>query len=210
MRQLAVAAMVAWVAGAQVGCATIFTGTSDEVLVDCDPEGATCAVIGGGGVGGLLVTASQVNAGMRTILRMVERHVSPSARETLSRVDFNELVAALVARSRVDRLPPGLVSDAASIIEGLSKGLVDDILEALGIQEIGTSPFEVRLKKGRPWGVLCFKEGYKARIELIGLRFNPVTFLNVFNLFIGCGIDIMTGAMFNLEDRVRIRLKRRD
>lgn len=60
------------------------------------------------------------------------------------------------------------------------------------------------------WGVLCFKEGYKARIDLVGLRFNAVTLLNALNLFLGCFVDLATGAMFNLEEKTRIKLKKRE
>ncbi len=209
MKKLLAAAVLA-IAFAQVGCATIFTGTSDKVEIDCEPAGATCVVIGDGGIGGLLVTATQANVGLRKILEMVEPHVSPEARETMKKVDFNDLVASLVQWGKLDQIPPDLVAGFGAIIQKLPKSLVNDILDALGIKEFGVSPFTTgKLKKGKSWGVLCFKDGYKARIELIGLRFNAVTILNIFNLFIGCFVDLATVAMFNLEEKTRIKLRKR-
>ncbi|MBI2932803.1 MAG: hypothetical protein HYY16_14240 [Planctomycetes bacterium] len=208
MKKLAVVA--AFLAVAQMGCATILSGTSDKVQIDCEPVGSTCVVIGEGGIGGLLVTATQANVGLRKILEMVAPHMSPEARETLKKVDFNDLVASLVMWARLDQAPPDFVAGFGTLIKSLPKALVEDILDALGLKEFGISPFTVKLKKGKMWGVLCFKEGYKARIDLVGLRFNAVTLLNALNLFLGCFVDLATGAMFNLEEKTRIKLKKRE
>jgi len=206
-RLLAIA--VAVTAFAQVGCATIFTGTSDKVLIDCDPEGSTCVVLGGRGIGGLLVTATQINVASRKVIGMIEPHVGAEARGVLEKIDLNELIAALVMMGKLDQVPPEMVTGFRAILKKIPIGTIDDILDALGVQDFGVTPHSVKLHKGGSFGALCFKDGYKARIELVGLRFNWVTLLNIFNFGLGLLIDIPTGAWLNLEERVRIHLAKR-
>ena len=71
----------------------------------------------------------------------------------------------------------------------------------------GKAPRRPNLERGQPYTVIAWAPGRKARMEVIGVRPNWWTFLNVLNLGLGLLIDIPTGAWLKLEDPIRFRLE---
>jgi hypothetical protein len=78
---------------------------------------------------------------------------------------------------------------------------------ALGLEGLGPSPLDTKLKKGRKYAVIAWQEGFSARTAGIDMKFNWVVLVNVFNAFLGVPVDILTGAWFNLSpSRLQLRL----
>ncbi len=196
----------------QVGCASLFTGTSQKVVIETEPEGATTIVIGSS-LGSLLVAASKASTIAQKIFDILDPVLSPETRELLRKIDINELIAFLVMKAKLDHIPPEAVETAKEVVTVLEKlpiNIVEKVMDMLGVQDFGVAPLKVELKKGKAVAVIAWAKGHKARVEVIDLRFNFVVLLNIFNLFLGVPIDIITGAWFNLEDKVKIRLRKRE
>lgn len=197
-------------AASQVGCATLFTGTSEDLTIESDPPNAVVVVIGGT-VGNLLVRASQATSVAQKIFDVLDPHLGTELRETLRKVDLNELIAALGTLARLNRIPTGLVDDVRSVVEKIPRPIAEKAMEVLGLDHVGTTPTKCRIGKGGPTAVIAWAEGHHPRMESVDVRFNWVAVLNVFNFFIGLAIDIPTGAWLEPKtDRLRIRLKKRE
>ena len=176
------------------GCATIFTGTSQRITVTTHPP-ASFVVVVGTPMASVILAAKESSAVTRKVLELAGPALPEAARARLLRLDVDELITKLVLWARLDRLPPEL----AGHVDRVPPFVRDRLLGMIGVEAFGTSPLTVKLKKGRKYAVLSWREGHAARTAGIDMKFNWVVMVNVLNAFLGVPIDIVTGAWFNLS-----------
>ncbi|MCC6333680.1 MAG: hypothetical protein IT380_06805 [Myxococcales bacterium] len=194
MLRLAVAVTVVVVNSA---CATVFTGTRQDIAVTSTPPGATVVVLGGTPAN-LALRAQKVAELREPVLALLGPHLPEPVRAALQEMDVDELVTKLVLLTRVSELPPELAASAGGLLSAIPGPIVDKLTELLGIEGTGVSPTKFELKKGKPYAVVLWAKGYGAKLLKVDTTFNWVTLVNVLNAFLGVIVDGVTGAWFNL------------
>lgn len=204
MRILALASLLL-AAGASTGCAAILSGTRQHVQITSHVPETTCITLGGT-VGTWVAGASTANDFAVKMFESIDPYLPEEARGKLRHVDLNELITICVLSALKVELPPALVK-GRDYLQRLPPVLIEKFLEWFYIMDWGKAPRRPNLERGQPYTVIAWAPGRKARMEVIGVRPNWWTFLNVLNLGLGLLIDIPTGAWLKLEDPIRFRLE---
>jgi hypothetical protein len=176
---------------ALTGCATIFTGSSQKITIDTAPQRSVVVVVGSPAAPVLLSLKRSSDISQK-VVSILSPFISERAGERLRGLALEELVTRMAAWARLGIVPDYLEGAA------LPAAVQGRLLSVLGIEHVAVSPTTVKLKKGRKYAVLAWQEGHQARLVGIGMKFNFVTLVNVFNLFLGVPIDMLTGAWYNL------------
>ncbi|MEW5742103.1 MAG: hypothetical protein AB1938_24520 [Myxococcota bacterium] len=180
------------------GCATVFTGTRQDIALTSTPPGATVVVLGGTPAN-LALRAKKVDDLRELVLSLLGPYLPEEVKEAAKVMDIDELVTKLVLLTRLSEVPPELVASAGSFLSAIPGPIVDKLADILGIEGAGVSPTKFELKKGKPYAVVTWAKGYGAKLLKVDTTFNWVTLVNVLNAFLGVIVDGLTGAWFNLS-----------
>jgi len=180
-----------------VGCATVFTGTRQDISVLSTPPGATVVVLGGTPAN-LALRAKKVDELRAFVLSLLGPYLPPEVRAAAQAMSIDELLTKLVLLTRLSELPPELVASSAVFATAIPGPILDKLSDFLGIEGVGVSPTKWELKKGKPYALVTWKKGYGAKLLKVDTTFNWVTLVNVLNAFLGVIVDGLTGAWFNL------------
>lgn len=180
-----------------VGCASVFTGTRQNISVVSTPPGATVVVLGGTPAN-LALRAKKVDELREFALNLLGPFLPPEVREAAQHMSIDELVTKLVLLTRLSDVPPELISASGSFLSAIPGPVIDKLADFLGIEGAGVSPTAWELKKGKPYAIVTWQKGYGAKLLKVDTTFNWVTLVNVLNAFLGVIVDGLTGAWFNL------------
>ena len=195
--------------GLQTGCASIFTGTRQHVEIQTSPSGAQVVVIGG--KAGLAVLAvSKFGSVTGPVLRLLGSNLDAAGQDSLKSLEPAGFIISIVLA--LQGTPTSLIpEETAQMIATIPGSLRKKVLTVLAVKSQGASPHRCELKKGGPYAVLAWTEGYRGRGRTLGVSLNGTVFLNIFNFFvIGVPIDILTGAWMNLDpEKMHVSLEKR-
>lgn len=183
---------------AQTGCATVFSGSSQDMGFGSAPPGATVIVIGGP-VGSALLAGKKYSDRVQTAIGILKKVLPASAGPSLAkleRLNADELVTKLALWLKFDRIPAE-IDPALRFDIPLPAELA--ILELLGFEATGVAPFDARVGKGEKYAVIAYWEGRRAKVYETEESFNFLFLLNIFNAFLLCPVDIVSGAWFNVR-----------
>ena len=197
MKKLALVAAVLSVAVSQTGCATIFSGTSTRVKIDCDHPKASVVVIGGGAAS-MILKAQKIAGLADRIIDKLSPHVPQDSMDELRKHSLEEMVG-IIALSLTSPMSMMFLSEKTrDAIAKIPKPVRDAVLSMIGIEAVGRTPMTVTLKKQGSYAIVVAPEGKAPRIVGTKASFDFLVLLNVFNLFLGVPVDILTGAWFDL------------
>lgn len=207
MKRFAILAALVAAAGGQVGCATIFSGTSTKVRIESDPQGAGVVVLGGG-TASMILKAQKIAGLADRIIAKLGPHVPKDSMDELRKHTLEEMVG-IIALSLTSPMSMGFLSEKTrTAIANIPKPVRDAVLDLIGIEATGQTPMSVTLKKGGSYAVVVAPEGKAPKIVGLKTSFDFLVLLNVLNLFIGVPIDILTGAWFDVgPEKVFVRFK---
>lgn len=186
------------------GCATIFSGTTQDVRIRSNVEDTSCVVLGGY-AGSVLATASTVSEVAQAVFDVLDPWLDPEDREALRKVDINEVIAYVGVRA-VDAEMPQALKESLALLQRVPDRAIRELLDLFAVMDYGPLPRKVELKRARTYAVVAWADGYKARVEVIGIRPNFVTLWNILNFGLGFIVDFLTGAWSNLEDPIKFEL----
>lgn len=178
------------------GCATIFTGTRQEIAFSSQPPSST--VVLGGTPAEILAKVKDLNDAKDFLVRLFAPLLPADARAFLEALSPDELLTFIVAAT--NPTPPAAEAlDAVGDVYARAPRILREVVaKSLFVQGFGTTPLALELKKGAEYAAISWAPGRRARLLVVETRFNFVTLLNVFTLGIGFVVDVLTGAMFNL------------
>lgn len=198
--------VLVWIVGfASSGCATMFSGRTQDVEITSNVSGTQCVVLGGY-LGSLLSTASTASEITQAVFDILDPVLDPDDREALRRIDIDEVIAYVGVTASGTEIPPELVQSVA-FLQHVPSGVMDELLDLFALMYFGPLPQDVELRRAKTYAVVAWADGYKPRVEVIGIRPNFVTLWNVLNLGLGFVVDFLTGAWSNLEDPIRFELR---
>lgn len=208
MRQL-LPALLLLTGMAASGCASIFSGLSQEVRLTSDVEGAQCIVLSGV-VGTALSAASGVSDLSQKVFDLMDPVLDTADREMLRKADLNELITyGAIAMSEVE-IPKELDS-TMRFLKRVPKRVWKEVMDLFYIVDVGPFPREVDLRRARTTAIVAWAPGYKADVITVhGFRFNFVTLWNILNFGLGFIIDAATGAWGRYPGVVPIPLQKRE
>ena len=184
----------------QVGCATLFTGTRQDVPIDSAPPGATVVVLQGTPAL-VALKAKRVSDFKDGVVNLFGDSLTPEARAFLLSLSTDELVTQLVLWLRLSEAPPELAAGARQVgqLLGLVPAFVRDrVSDFIGIAAVATTPVVQNLRKGQEYAVVTWARGHRARLLMVETTFNWVTLLNVFIAVVPAVVDVLTGAWLKL------------
>jgi hypothetical protein len=198
--------VVAAAAASQVGCATIFSGTSAKIRIESDPKGADVVVIGGGAAS-MILKAQKIAGLADSIIAKLSPHVPEGSVKELRKHSFEDIVG-IVALSMTSPFSLSFLSeDTRKALANLPKPVKSAILDLIGIEDTGKTPMTVTLDKGAAYAVVVSNGGQVPKVVGIKNSFDFLVLLNVFNLLLGVPIDVLTGAWMDLgPEKVFVRL----
>lgn len=183
------------------GCATVFTGTKQEVPITSSPPGATVVVVSGTAAN-LALKAKKVSDFKDTLVNgLLGGALPPEAKAVLLSLSTDELITQLVLWVRAQQVPAAVAGGAAQAQQVLALVplfLREKVGAYLGISAIEATPFSPKLRKGREYALVTWAPEHRARLLEIDTRFNWVVLLNVFTFGLGAIVDVLTGAWLNL------------
>lgn len=179
------------------GCATIFTGTRQDISFASQPPSTT--VVLGGAAGEVLAKVKDVTATKDFFVRLFAPLLPDDARRFLEALNPDELLSFIVAATKPTAATGAVVDSVGDVYARAPPILRDVVAKNLFVQAVGTTPLTANLKKGAEYAAISWAPGRRARLLIVETRFNFVTLLNVFTLGVGFIVDLLTGAMFNLE-----------
>jgi hypothetical protein len=155
-------------------------------------------VVLGGTPANLALRAKKVSDLREPVLALLGPHLPEEVRTAVQAMGIDELVTKLVLLTRLSEVPPELVASAGAFLSAIPGPIRDTLADFLGIEGTGVSPTKFELKKGKPYAVVTWAKGYRAKLLRVDTTFNWVTLVNVLNAFLGVMVDGLTGAWFNL------------
>jgi hypothetical protein len=205
MRRILIAGTLLAAAGAQTGCAMIFSGTSADVRIDSDPSGANVVVLGGS-AGSIVLKATKVAALADTLLAQLKGHVGDESMGELRKHSLEEIVG-IIAVSLTSPMSLTFLSEKTrQDLMKIPKPIRDIVYKMLGVEAVGKTPLSLDLKKSGGYAIIVAPEGKAPKVVGLETSINWTTLLNVLNAFLGVPIDLLTGAIWNLEpERVFVR-----
>lgn len=178
------------------GCATVFSGTRQDVTFTSRPASST--VVLGGAPAEVLAKVKDVTATKDFFVKLFSPLLPDDARRFLEALNPDELLSFIVAAANPTSATAGVVDSAGDVYAKAPAILRDVVAKSAFIQGFGSTPLTLSLKKGSEYAAISWGPGRRARLLIVETRFNFVTLLNVFTLGIGFVVDLLTGAMFNL------------
>ena len=200
--------VLAAAAASQVGCATIFSGSSSKIRIESDPKGADVVVIGGGAAS--MILKAQKLAGLAdSIIAKLSPHVPENSVKELRKHSFEDIVG-IVALSMASPFSLGFLSeDTRKALAALPKPVKSAILDLIGIEETGKTPMTVTLDKGAAYAVVVARGNQAPKVVGLKNSFDFLVLLNVFNLLLGVPIDVLTGAWMDLgPEKVFVKISK--
>jgi hypothetical protein len=192
---------------AQSGCASVFSGTHQEVRFVSDPPGASVIVVGGS-AGELVLDAKKQSDRLQIAIAMLRSMAPEEYGPALARLEAlraDELIPKLVTWLEESRLPAELASLPPVAIPRGAKMVV---LEVLGVGPCGATPYTGEVRRGSKYAVIVRLEGYRPKIVALDESFNWVFLLNIFNAFMLCPVDIVSGSWYGVDaDEVVVTLE---
>jgi hypothetical protein len=181
---------------ALTGCATVFTGTRQDVRFESQPP--STAIVLSGAPAALLSKAKEISDIKDVVVRLLSSALPPEARTFLESLTPDEFLTMLVAILHPDARTSATV-DAVGDVYARTPQLVRDLVaKSLFVEAGGTTPLFVSLRKGQEHVAISWAVGRRARLLVVETRFNFVTLLNVFTLGLGFIVDAISGAWLNL------------
>lgn len=179
------------------GCATILSGTRQDVSFSSRPASST--VVLGGVAGEVLAKVSDLNAAKDFLVSVLSVVLPDDARAFLLALSPDELLTLIVAAANPDARTTATVEVAGDLLARAPGPLRDAIAKLLLVHAAGSTPLLVNLKKGAEYAAISWSPGRRAHLGIIETRFNFVSLLNVFTLGIGFIVDALTGAWLSLS-----------
>lgn len=178
------------------GCATIFTGTRQDIAFTSRPTSS--AVVLGGPPAEVLAKVKDVTATKDFFVKLFSPLLPDDARRFLEALNPDELLSFIVAATNPTAATAGTVDSVGDVYAKAPAILRDVVAKNVFIQGFGSTPLTLNLKKGAEYAAISWAPGRRARLLIVETRFNFVALLNVFTLGVGFVVDLLTGAMFNL------------
>jgi hypothetical protein len=186
------------------GCASIFTGTTQNVTVDTGQPGQMVVVLGDPSATALLELKDNEDMA-KGIVDLIAPLLPPDRRAALDKLSVEELITRMVVWVKLDQVPPEL---AGSGMAALPDAIKEQLSDLLGIEAVGPSPLTATLDKGDEYAVIAWQKGYQAGVGKIDTTFNYVTLVDILTAGLGVIVDAWTGAWFDLTpDHVQVTLQ---
>jgi len=195
-------------AATQIGCATIFSGSSSKIRIESEPKGADVVVIGGGAAS--MILKAQKLAGLAdSIIAKLSPHVPQDSVKELRKHSFEDIVG-IVALSMTSPFSLGFLSeDTRKALASLPKPVKSAILDLIGIEDTGKTPMTVTLDKGAAYAVVVARGDQVPKVVGLKNSFDFLVVLNIFNLLLGVPIDILTGAWMDIgPEKVHVKFQK--
>lgn len=179
------------------GCATIFSGSSQNVSIRVTPEDSTIIVLGGA-TGAALAKVGKVAYIQRRILELLSPAVSAEDREFIAAVGIERFLTNLILEMKTGRVPTDTTQQLAEIYARIPRPLKEKIMGTIGLEAFGVGSLDVELDRGEIYAVIGWRTGSDIKIRSIDGSFNWATLWNILNLGLGVPIDLYTGAWLKL------------
>lgn len=184
------------VVGLASSCATIFTGTRQDIQFTSRPSSST--VVLGGPPAEVLAKAKDVTAAKDFFVKLFSPLLPDDARRFLEALNPDELLSFIVAAANPGAAAASTVDSVGDVYAKAPSILRDVVAKNVFIQGFGSTPLTLSLKKGSEYAAISWAPGRRARLLIVETRFNFVSLLNIFTLGVGFVVDLLTGAMFTL------------
>ncbi|MBL8923434.1 MAG: hypothetical protein JNJ54_31565 [Myxococcaceae bacterium] len=178
------------------GCATIFTGTRQDLGFTSRPASST--VVLGGAPAEVLAKVKDVTAAKDFFVKLFSPLLPDDARRFLEALNPDELLSFIVAAANPTAATASTVDTVGDVYARAPAILRDVVAKNVFVQGFGATPLSLSLKKGSEYAAISWAPGRRARLLIVETRFNFVALLNIFTLGVGFVVDLLTGAMFNL------------
>jgi hypothetical protein len=190
------------------GCASLFSGLSQDVRLTTEVEGAQCIVLGGT-VGTALSAVSGVSDLTQKVFDLMDPVLEEGDRASLRQADLNELITyAAMTMSEVEI--PSELDSTLRFLKRVPKRIWRELMDLFSIIDVGPFPREVELRRARTSAIVVWAPGHKADVITVhGFRFNFVTLWNLLNFGFGFLIDAATGAWGKYPSVIPITLEPR-
>ena len=182
----------------QTACATIFTGTHQEVAVASTPPANVVVV--SGTAANLALRAGEMNELKNKLVAVIAPALTPGQKKLVDLMQPDELVTRLVLEltPAFKNAPPNLVETSGHLLAALPDSARDTLRDLIGIETVGRTPLKLDLPKGEPFAVVTWAPGHRARLLTIDTTFNWVVLANVLTLGLGAIVDVLDGAWLDL------------
>ncbi len=188
------------------GCATILSGSSQEVSFRSDPQQAAFVVVGGT-VGKYMITASKTSDTAQKLRTVLAPHLDRETTEFLRQFTLEELISYLVIYANPGQLAAAIPDDVTAVLNTLPKSILKTALGQIGIETFGVTPTTEALDTDSSYIVLGYLDGRKVDTFVIETERNGYVFLNVLTLGLGLIVDLISGAWCELDtDTVQLTL----
>lgn len=179
------------------GCATVLSGTRQDLAFTSEPTSST--VVLGGAPAEILAKLQSVTEAKDFVVRLLASALPDDARQFLEALSPDELLTMLVAVLHPTAAMANTV-DALGAMYARTPQLVRDVVtRTIFVAGAGSTPMTVNLKKGSEYAAISWAPGHRAKLLVVETRFNFVSLLNVFTLGLGFVVDALTGAWFSLH-----------
>jgi len=179
------------------GCATMFSGSSQEIQIDSN-EKDTKIIVLGGVIGSVVAKANDQSDAIEQIVEWTTPYIGEEEGKILANLRLEELITALVLKLKLNRTPSGKLGEVADILSSLPPAVTDEVFSYLGLEVYDDAPLNKELKRGRIYAVIGWTDAKGTEVESIDTTFNWATLWNILNFGIGIPIDIWTGAWLKL------------
>ncbi len=179
------------------GCATVLSGTRQDVTFVSSPSSTT--VVLGGAPADLLVKVRDVSEAKDFIVRLISPGLTDEARRFLESLNPDELLTMLFAILHPTVETSNTVGRLGQLYARTPQIVRDVVSKLIFVNAAGETPFTADLRKGKEYAAIAWSPGRRARLLVVETRFNFVSLLNIFTLGLGFVVDALTGAWLSLH-----------
>ncbi|MCB1179992.1 MAG: hypothetical protein KDK36_20610 [Leptospiraceae bacterium] len=171
-------------------CATIFSGTSQDVEINAKPQGTTIIILGGT-IGKII----RYGAKIQSFIDIFSEYLDEEDKKVLERYSFESLITAVILEVRgVVPVERSMSQEVAKVLAKIPRSYKVKVLNTFGMEEFALAPVKTELKTSGGYAVIGYMSGKKIVVKEINTRLNWTILWNVLNGFILLPIDVLTGA----------------
>lgn len=185
------------VAVVSTGCATVLSGTRQDVSFVSSPS--STAVVLGGLPADILTKVKDLSEAKDFIVRLISPGLTDEARRFLDSLNPDELLTMLFVVLHPTAETSSTVDRAGQLYARTPQLVRDVVSRLISVNAAGSTPFTADLRKGKEYAAIAWAPGRRARLLVVETRFNFVSLLNIFTLGLGFIVDALTGAWLSLH-----------
>ncbi len=137
-----------------------------KIPIRCHPPEVIVVILDDPAASALLY-AKESEKLLKKVVKLLAKELAPELVDKLAKYSLDELVARIVCWLHLDKIPTAAVAEVREIFGAVPRGIREELLGTLGVDDFGVSPMELKRKTLKTYAILGWAPGFKAEVKTL-------------------------------------------